>query len=237
MINFIMKRLGIMILTALCLTFIVFFLTNLEPFSVVRMMDWMRTIESDQVSFADYPTMDDAHWPRAPVAAMAELANVLDVDLWLNMPHDADGQFAADFAKNGKEGELRLAISDWKTGDFLGVIGLRAGEEHPEIGYWLAREYWGMGVMKEAAAALQFPLASVPTNASFRHLRIHSRWSPPTPRRVMRPCPPCSTFAAPRHISQPENWNETDKRFSASRGRFHHKGQHNQQTDDAAYIT
>ena len=63
-------------------------------------------------------------------------------------------QFAAAFAKNGKEGELRLAISDWKTGDFLGVIGLRAGEEHPEIGYWLAREYWGMGVMKEAAAAL-----------------------------------------------------------------------------------
>ncbi len=31
MLNFILKRVGIMVLTALCLTFIVFFLTNLEP--------------------------------------------------------------------------------------------------------------------------------------------------------------------------------------------------------------
>ena len=31
MLNFILKRAGIMVLTALCLTFIVFFLTNLEP--------------------------------------------------------------------------------------------------------------------------------------------------------------------------------------------------------------
>ncbi|MCH7881195.1 MAG: ABC transporter permease [Proteobacteria bacterium] len=31
MLNFILRRLGIMLLTALCLTFIVFFLTNLEP--------------------------------------------------------------------------------------------------------------------------------------------------------------------------------------------------------------
>lgn len=74
------------------------FLTNLKPFSVVRMMDWMRTVDSELVSFDDYPTLDDAHWSRAPVAAMAELANVLDVDLWLNMPHNADGQFAATFA-------------------------------------------------------------------------------------------------------------------------------------------
>ena len=31
MLNFILRRLGLMLLTAFCLTFIVFYLTNLEP--------------------------------------------------------------------------------------------------------------------------------------------------------------------------------------------------------------
>ena len=31
MLSFILRRVGVMLLTALCLTFIVFFLTNLQP--------------------------------------------------------------------------------------------------------------------------------------------------------------------------------------------------------------
>lgn len=62
--------------------------------------------------------------------------------------------YLADLAENSLRGELCLAISDWKTGDFLGFIGLRSGQPHPEIGYWLAKPYWGNGIMKEAAAAL-----------------------------------------------------------------------------------
>ncbi|MEH6727406.1 MAG: GNAT family protein, partial [Hyphomicrobiales bacterium] len=59
-----------------------------------------------------------------------------------------------DLAENSRRGELCLAISDWKTDVFLGFIDLRGGIPHPEIGYWLAKSYWGKGVMKEAAAAL-----------------------------------------------------------------------------------
>lgn len=68
-------------------------------------------------------------------------------------PEDFDA-FAKDQEQNAKEGELRLAISDWQTGQFIGVIGLRAGEPCPEIGYWLAKDFWGRGIMKEAAGAL-----------------------------------------------------------------------------------
>lgn len=68
-------------------------------------------------------------------------------------PEDFD-KFAEEKAENAKDGEMRLAISDWQTGDFIGVIGLRAGEHCPEIGYWLAKAFWGKGIMKEAAAAL-----------------------------------------------------------------------------------
>ncbi|MEM8932722.1 MAG: hypothetical protein AAGE94_16175, partial [Acidobacteriota bacterium] len=75
------------------------FLANLEPFEVVRMMDWMRTVDSDVVDYTtDYTQMDDAHWERAPAQVMAELANVLDVDLWVNVPHRGNSTFAADFA-------------------------------------------------------------------------------------------------------------------------------------------
>lgn len=62
--------------------------------------------------------------------------------------------YLADLASNSSGGELCLVISDWKTNDFLGFIGLRGGVPHPEIGYWLAKDYWGMGIMKEAATAL-----------------------------------------------------------------------------------
>lgn len=92
---------------------------------------------------------------NAVVAALSDGAVARNLT---RVPHPYTGEdfdrFAAEFAETGREGELRLAISDWKTGGFLGVIGLRSGEQHPEIGYWLARPYWDRGIMREAAAAL-----------------------------------------------------------------------------------
>lgn len=57
--------------------------------------------------------------------------------------------------------QLRLAITDWRDGAVIGVVGLRGinslqdeGISPPELGYWLGRAYWGQGLMKEATAAL-----------------------------------------------------------------------------------
>ncbi len=69
------------------------FLQNLASFDVVRLMDWMDTINSDVVSYDDYPKASSARWSPAPAAIMAELANRLGADLWINVPHLADDDF------------------------------------------------------------------------------------------------------------------------------------------------
>ncbi len=69
------------------------FLENLESFDVIRLMDWMDTINSDVVSYDDYPKETSARWNPAPAAIMAELANRLGADLWINVPHLADHDF------------------------------------------------------------------------------------------------------------------------------------------------
>lgn len=91
-------------------------------------------------------------------AAVAALSDPTVARALARVPHPYRGEdfdaFTSESEKIADSGELRLAIADWQTGEFLGVIALRAGEDHPEIGYWLSRPFWGKGVMKEAAAAL-----------------------------------------------------------------------------------
>ncbi len=74
------------------------FLANARMFDVVRVMDWMETIEGDIINYDDHPTVQSARWSPAPASIMAELANRLDADLWINIPHVADTSFAAAFA-------------------------------------------------------------------------------------------------------------------------------------------
>ncbi|MGJ8530571.1 MAG: GNAT family N-acetyltransferase [Alphaproteobacteria bacterium] len=99
--------------------------------------------------------------PVGPEHRDAVVVALSDEDVARNLaqvpfPYTADhfDAFLKEFSKNSVCGEMCLAISDWKTGVFLGLIGLRRGNPHPEIGYWLAKTYWGKGIMKEAAAAL-----------------------------------------------------------------------------------
>jgi len=99
--------------------------------------------------------------PVGPQHSDAVVAGLGDEDVARNLARvpypytvkDFDA-YLADLAEMNRNGELCLAISDWKTETFLGFIGLRGGIPHPEIGYWLVKDYWGKGVMKEAAAAL-----------------------------------------------------------------------------------
>ena len=74
------------------------FLANVEPFDVVRLMDWSQTIEGDTTDYTDYPTEQSARWHQAPATIMAELANRLDADIWINIPHYGDSNFARAFA-------------------------------------------------------------------------------------------------------------------------------------------
>lgn len=45
-----------------------------------------------------------------------------------------------------------FAITDKKTGDLYGCIGIIMSQvhKHAEIGYWLGEDYWNRGIMSEA---------------------------------------------------------------------------------------
>lgn len=52
--------------------------------------------------------------------------------------------------------ELPLAMIERASTEFLGAIALRFEtlHHHAEVGYWLRRDRWGMGIVSEATAAI-----------------------------------------------------------------------------------
>jgi [ribosomal protein S5]-alanine N-acetyltransferase len=80
----------------------------------------------------------------------------------LTIPHpysdaDADWWLQRRIAHNEKQGkEVSLAIRDLE-GKLIGVVSadnLELEDTHKaEIGYWLARDYWGQGIMTDAVKA------------------------------------------------------------------------------------
>ncbi len=78
------------------------FLESLEPFSVLRFMEWGDTNRSSLVNWSDRREFDDARQRGdergVAVEYMIELANELQKDVWLNMPHQADDDFITNYA-------------------------------------------------------------------------------------------------------------------------------------------
>ncbi|TDK42132.1 hypothetical protein [Antarcticimicrobium luteum] len=76
------------------------FLQVLEGFGTLRFMDWMQTNGSEQAHWADRPRVDDYTYALrgVPVEVMVDLANLLGVNPWFNMPHLADDDYVRRFA-------------------------------------------------------------------------------------------------------------------------------------------
>ena len=76
------------------------FLRNVREFGVIRLMDWIGINDSQgtTVSYDDYTEVDSARWNLAPVEVMVDLANRLDVDIWVNIPHMADDSMITGLA-------------------------------------------------------------------------------------------------------------------------------------------
>ncbi|MEX2395044.1 MAG: hypothetical protein WD826_11255, partial [Actinomycetota bacterium] len=78
------------------------FLDRIRGYSSIRFMDWMRTNDSPIKMFSQRAKVKDAFWSTeagVPLEIMIELANLLGVDPWFNIPHRADDDFVRGFAK------------------------------------------------------------------------------------------------------------------------------------------
>lgn len=80
-----------------------------------------------------------------------------DVSKWLaRVPHPYEHEHAINWvAQNAtpKPADETGFVLDRGDG-LIGGIGFRLDEGTPDIGYWLAKPHWGMGLMSEAAEAV-----------------------------------------------------------------------------------
>ena len=72
---------------------------RIGQFQALRFTGWMATDNAKLVTWADRPKPDHMTWARGvPVEVMVRLANELEVDIWVNVPHLADDDFVRQFA-------------------------------------------------------------------------------------------------------------------------------------------
>jgi hypothetical protein len=78
------------------------FLSAMEPFSVLRFMDWAEVTASPLVEWADRPLLTDARQSSERGMAyewMIRASNELDADPWLSMPHMASDDYIREAAR------------------------------------------------------------------------------------------------------------------------------------------
>ncbi|WP_432799975.1 hypothetical protein [Poriferisphaera sp. WC338] len=77
---------------------------RLRPFKTIRFMNWQRTNNNKEVTWADRPTIDTqiSETPGMSLEYMMLLTNQLKVDPWFCMPHLADDNYIRQFAEQVK---------------------------------------------------------------------------------------------------------------------------------------
>jgi hypothetical protein len=82
------------------------FLKRLDGFGVLRFMDWGNVNNSTVKSWDQRAKPSDVHWASdagVPLEAMIDLANARQADPWFCIPHLADDDYVAHFARTVKE--------------------------------------------------------------------------------------------------------------------------------------
>ena len=91
-------------------------LSKLEPFRTLRLMDWMRTNGSQEKDFSARSTEADARYTTdkgVPLEVMVKLANQANSEPWFNMPHKASDDYVTQFAsyvKDHLDGSLKVYV-------------------------------------------------------------------------------------------------------------------------------
>jgi Ca2+-binding RTX toxin-like protein len=98
-----------------------FYTAGLEPFETLRFLNWSATNRSTLVEWSDRPTLDSARQTEAGRGVafeyMIELANQLQQDLWINLPHQANDDFITQMAtlfRDTVDPELKIRI-EWSN--------------------------------------------------------------------------------------------------------------------------
>lgn len=80
------------------------FLERIADFNTLRFMGWMLGDNPDQIgqeNWSERPQVSDARWSEngVPIEIMIELANNLEADPWINIPHQANDDYVRQLAE------------------------------------------------------------------------------------------------------------------------------------------
>ncbi|MBX2808504.1 MAG: hypothetical protein KTR20_07720 [Cellvibrionaceae bacterium] len=77
------------------------FIAVIRHFRALRFMNWLKTNGSEQSQWADRPRVDDRSYAQkgVPIELIIALANRMQADPWLNIPHKADADYIEQFAR------------------------------------------------------------------------------------------------------------------------------------------
>ena len=95
-------------------------------------------------------------YERDDTDALARALGDIEVARWLaRVPHPYTRDDAVGFVEASlRAGPASPGFAILFGGRLVGGIGLRRSDDTTELGYWLARDHWGRGLMTEAAAAV-----------------------------------------------------------------------------------
>lgn len=90
------------------------FIRRWSGIACIRMMDFMRTNNSEQTHWNDRPKVHDASYKSkgVPVELMVDLVNRIGADVWFCMPHQADDLYIKSFAAYVNE-NLKPSLRAW----------------------------------------------------------------------------------------------------------------------------
>ncbi|MCF8483678.1 MAG: hypothetical protein K9G71_00605 [Rhodobacteraceae bacterium] len=80
-------------------------LARIRGVKTIRFMDWMRTNNSTLARLGDRPKPSDYTWTRlgAPIEIVIELANELNANPWINIPHLAEDSLITFYAETTRD--------------------------------------------------------------------------------------------------------------------------------------
>jgi RimJ/RimL family protein N-acetyltransferase len=123
---------------------------------------------------------------REDAKVLSSLANDSRVaENTARIPHPYRVADAEDFiaAANSRENEACFAVI--REDRLIGVCGVGAREEGPELGYWLGVPFWGRGYATEAArAAVDYAFGELGCETLLAGARVTN----PASRRVLEKC-------------------------------------------------
>ncbi len=120
------------------------FLNFMKDFKVIRFMNMSGVTRNNLSSWNDRPTIQKATWGGkegvrgVPLEVMIELANILNVDPWFNVPHAADNTFIYRMAQTVKQKlkpNLRIYVE--YTNEAWNNIFVPQAEHMKQTGYKL----------------------------------------------------------------------------------------------------